>query len=221
MDFDFSQLRPGPWYPSIMFDETRAMQLVNMYLRLIYEQFPVVSIDEETEDNGNLAQIYRRSWSGRFRPRDHTVSINASKFHSMVESQGRGIRFRSYLFLFANYLVHEIGGHLFITFMNNGNHDPRAQTPPHIASELPGFSSFHRGESGQRLECLLFGGILEADREINRDDGEIWVPYIIKREDYGENIGFRVLQRAIDDTINYSEHLMACPQNKIALNSIM
>lgn len=74
--------------------------------------------------------------------------------------------------MFANCLLHEVGGHLFITFLNNGA--LVAQTPPHITSDVVGrYSDEHHGESGRRLECILFGGNLEFYKDRNQDDAQV------------------------------------------------
>lgn len=74
----------------------------------------------------------------------------------------------AFQFLFANTFVHEIGGHLLITFLYNG----RPVTPEGISysswfgQPQPGHSQ-PPGETGRHLEGLLFGGTVEYFRDEN------------------------------------------------------
>lgn len=61
-------------------------------------------------------------------------------------------RFRVYLFTFAKSMLHEIG-HMFVTFLTHGE----TTTPPHISGKVAGYEG-KRGEAGERLENLIFGG---------------------------------------------------------------
>ena len=121
--------------------------------------------------------------------------------------------------------MHELA-HLFINFLNYG--DPGANTPAHISSNIAGaFSNHEHGESGRRLECMLFGGNLTFHRDIGQGDGEVSqdtparpdrrdaemlssckqfrVPYIMKQDRQGGIVYYKVHQRAIDDLVSCSK----------------
>lgn len=68
--------------------------------------------------------------------------------------------FRTWQFIFANLLCHEIA-HLFVTFL--GNTSPGTMTPPTIGCGLPGVytDGIIKGEAGRWLEYVLFGGTFE------------------------------------------------------------
>lgn len=76
-------------------------------------------------------------------------------------------RFRNFQFLFATTFVHEVGGHLLITFLGNG----RPITPPDISA--PRYGSDDVGESGRYLELNLFGGNTEYFRDSKQDNGQV------------------------------------------------
>lgn len=67
------------------------------------------------------------------------------------------------MFLFATTLVHEAGGHVFMTFLNNG----RALTPSSVPA--PAYDNGNFGESGRYLELRLFGGTTEYFRGPSQD----------------------------------------------------
>ena len=64
--------------------------------------------------------------------------------------------FRSFVFMFAHVILHELG-HMLVTFLSRGE----AVTPPRIKAEVSGYSNRYRGEAGRNLELILFGGNLE------------------------------------------------------------
>lgn len=74
--------------------------------------------------------------------------------------------------MFALTLVHEIGGHLFVNFLWQGN---RPLTPPDILH--PYYEGDQSGgESGRWLELAVLGGGLEFYRDPNEDDGQVSSP---------------------------------------------
>lgn len=80
-----------------------------------------------------------------------------------------GPRFRTFQFLFANTFVHEVGAHLLITFLGQG----RPITPPTIGAATPGYSINGAGESGRRLETMLFQGTIEYYRDPSQDAHQV------------------------------------------------
>jgi hypothetical protein len=77
-------------------------------------------------------------------------------------------RFRTFQFLFATTFVHEVGGHLLVTFLSNGT---LPFTPAHLSA--PGYGIGRRGESGRYLELSLFGGNTEYYRDPRQDKGQV------------------------------------------------
>ena len=83
----------------------------------------------------------------------------------MINSVNRGDwnQFRTFQFLFANTILHEVGGHVLITFLSQG----RLMTPPQGPFRAAGYSNSQAGESGRTLETSLFGGTMEYYRDAN------------------------------------------------------
>lgn len=98
--------------------------------------------------------------------------INPSKWlqivRNMISSADSPKQFRLWIFQVAVVLMHEVGGHLMVTFLGHGHViTPRIMT-------IAGFNSHVRpdnGESGRILETWLLGGVAEfqSDRRL-RDD---------------------------------------------------
>jgi hypothetical protein len=87
----------------------------------------------------------------------------------MIQSVDNGDRFRTFQFIFAVAIVHEIGGHLLVTFLTNG----RSDSP--LALGVQGYNGRNIGESGRWLELSLFGGTSEfyRDRQIWDDNTQV------------------------------------------------
>ncbi|KAJ9395700.1 hypothetical protein DTO282F9_7320 [Paecilomyces variotii] len=93
----------------------------------------------------------------------------------MISSADSPKQFRLWIFQVAVVLMHEVGGHLMVTFLGHGHViTPRIMT-------IAGFNSHVRpdnGESGRILETWLLGGVAEfqSDRRL-RDDhpGKLWL----------------------------------------------
>ena len=83
----------------------------------------------------------------------------------MFESANRSDlnQFRTFQFLFANTILHEVGGHILITFLGQG----RPVTPPQQPFSIEGYSNDQAGESGRTLETFLLGGTIEYYRDAN------------------------------------------------------
>jgi hypothetical protein len=64
-------------------------------------------------------------------------------------------------------LLHEVGGHLLITFLSNGH----PITPPTISAPCYGNQAI--GEAGRYFELVLFGGTTEYYRDPAEDDGQV------------------------------------------------
>ena len=77
---------------------------------------------------------------------------------------------KTFKFRLANVFLHEIGGHLFMTYLGYGG----MRTPPsitghyHFSGECAEF-----GESGRRVEKDLFGGNVVFCRLVGDDDSQV------------------------------------------------
>lgn len=80
-------------------------------------------------------------------------------------------RFRTFIFLFANAFLHEIG-HTLVTFLTKG----RTGTPPHIKAQVRGYSGEFHGEAGRNLETIIFGGTLEYYLDHADDYSQVRLP---------------------------------------------
>ncbi len=89
----------------------------------------------------------------------------------MLASVDRGTRFRTFQFILAMAIFHEVAGHLLITFLSNG----RQGTP--IGITVNGYTNPRDGlgESGRWLELELFGGTSDfyRDQRIWQDNSQV------------------------------------------------
>ena len=86
----------------------------------------------------------------------------------MIASSGNATRFTVFQFMIAVMFVHEVGGHLFITFLSNGQ---RPLTPPSMRAGNHGDNRV--GESGRYLEQILFGGTMSFYRDPAQGDSQV------------------------------------------------
>lgn len=66
---------------------------------------------------------------------------------------------------------------MLVTFMSRG----RVWTPPHIGASNQGYQQFQAedvGESGRRLEFMVFGGMMEYYRDSQYDGKQVRYPYL-------------------------------------------
>jgi hypothetical protein len=86
----------------------------------------------------------------------------------MVAAQGQGEPFRGYQLKLACTFVHEVAGHMLLTFLDRD----RPVTPPTIGhAQYTGAQA--GGESGRFLEQRLWGGAIEFYREPSRGDLQV------------------------------------------------
>lgn len=85
----------------------------------------------------------------------------------MIRSAGTGQTFRVFQFKLACALVHEVAGHMLVTFLGRG----RSLTPPTIT--VAGYATQEGGESGRFLEMSLFGGCLEYYRASGQGENQV------------------------------------------------
>lgn len=62
---------------------------------------------------------------------------------------------RDFLFMFSNTIFHEVS-HIFTTYLTKG----KEKTPPTMNAQVTGTVHKTEGESGRRLEQLVFGGTI-------------------------------------------------------------
>lgn len=77
-------------------------------------------------------------------------------------------RFRTFIFMFANTFLHEIG-HVLVTFLTKG----RTWTPPRITAQVGGYSGDFHGEAGRNLETIIFGGTMEYYLDPADDESQV------------------------------------------------
>lgn len=71
----------------------------------------------------------------------------------MISSSDRPKQLRLWIFWISTIILHEVAGHLLITWLGNGN----VNTP--VIMNAPTFDPpSHEGESSRVLEAILFGG---------------------------------------------------------------
>ena len=173
------------WYPRLNGNSSIAQQRVDKFLEAIRTAFPIVCVDETISTPDILACHPRGEWIGDFNPRQQAVNLNASvcarvayisiisnyrkRVDDMVKaaSSGDGPNFRVFQFLFANTFLHEIGGHLLITYLGQG----KIATPKCIQHPL-----YAGGEAGRALERMMLGGSLEYFRDKNQGNGQASCP---------------------------------------------
>ena len=75
---------------------------------------------------------------------------------------------RTFNFIFANAIFHELC-HLFSTFLTQG----RILTPSQFKAQVKGYVKEDKGEAGQYMETIIFGGTLEYLRDRNHGDRQV------------------------------------------------
>jgi hypothetical protein len=92
---------------------------------------------------------------------------------NMVASSGQGLNFRIFQFQLANTLLHEVGGHLLVTYIGTG----RPMTPPTVGH--PGYNPIQHGqvvpagEAGRNLESKIWNGTLEFYRDPQQGNTQV------------------------------------------------
>ena len=77
---------------------------------------------------------------------------------------------QTFIFLFANTFIHEVGAHLVVTFLAQG----RVNTPPSIRPNVTDYSNNNAiGESGRWFEEKFFQGTMEYFRDENQDNHQV------------------------------------------------
>ncbi|PGG96536.1 hypothetical protein AJ79_09554 [Helicocarpus griseus UAMH5409] len=190
VQYDQSLEQPG-WYGRLQEDMTLSLNLVDSFLDAVSTTFPLVCIDETIPTIDWLADHPRGEWSGIFNPRAQAVCINARRVDDMVASATSpdSVNFRIFQFLFAHTFLHEVGGHMLITYLSGGR---RPLTPPEMGHGLYGT------EAGRALERVAFRGALEYYCDFNQDDHQPGIPHLL----YENGTVQRISQAFIDGFTN-------------------
>ncbi|PGH09007.1 hypothetical protein AJ79_05802 [Helicocarpus griseus UAMH5409] len=120
-------------------------------------------------------------WHGEledFNPREHMIHINSQRLEDLMAAADAGTlmadrHFQTFVFQLANTFVHEVGGHLLMTFLSDLIVDENGQmarpfTPPSVTYSNYGTrDNCVAGESGRALEDILFGESLEYYHDPN------------------------------------------------------
>jgi hypothetical protein len=166
---------------------------VDLFAIRVRNRLPKVIVDENMTNPRVLGTHSRLPWEGtkaQFRPEDQTVSINASvgdlgcanflDLFTLTQGQrckdlvraskhSEDSQYRRFIFQLACTFVHEIGGHMFVTFLIHGNRKTPLNIGPRQSQEH-GVSSV---EAGRFLERRLFGGNLEFYRDATKDEHQV------------------------------------------------
>ena len=164
-------------------------QVSNGFVDLIIVEFTMVVLDEALKSPDSRGFHTRRPWDGTFKPAHQTISISAMvsrpfiKFCNKVTAQELTVyqladrmadayeravdedsedskhRFRAFLFMTADTLLHEMA-HVFITYLSKG----QSLTPRQV-NTLPTTEEEIEGEAGRALEGLMFGGTINYFHE--------------------------------------------------------
>jgi hypothetical protein len=147
-----------PDFPVIVIDETLVnLDILASHPRGLVEQTPFVPSDQMIQLNG-LVSLRMEQYGSLI-----SLTIAHQRVRDMVSSalraNGLPKEFQIFQFIFATAIAHEVGGHLFVTYLTGG----RPITPPEITA--PGYEGQQvGGESGRFLELSLFGGNIEIYR---------------------------------------------------------
>ncbi|CAD6575623.1 MAG: hypothetical protein ASARMPREDX12_007396 [Alectoria sarmentosa] len=204
---EYNRSNPRAWYQDPRYGYETTEDVVVTFINVILASFPIVYIDESITSPGTLGGHPRRAWDHHFQPRDQSILLNGWRVRDMVAaatrahrtndpSDNENKRFRTFIFLFANTFLHEIG-HTLVTFLTKG----RTSTPRHIRATIRGYSADGRGEAGRNLEEIIFGGTMEFYRDRADDDSQPGIPHTFTREGVR-----RISQESIDDTVRYYFH---------------
>ncbi|KAK2759805.1 hypothetical protein FQN54_002539 [Arachnomyces sp. PD_36] len=183
--------------------QAQARQSVSQFLDHLKVGFPVVVIDQTLTNPDTVAYHARGEFTPPFRPETQGIWLNGPRVTHMVESgENHGIPsrrkwFQIFQFMFAVAIAHEIGGHLFVTFITQG----RPITPPNITA--PGYGGQQSGgESGRAFESALFGGCVEFYRNSTLGDVQPGIPHIL-----GPDLQSRkIADDTIDSVTSYDVH---------------
>lgn len=109
--------------------------------------------------------------------------IQRMRYMVQAANSGEAQKFRTFQFQLANTILHEVGGHLLVTYIGAG----RPFTPPTIGH--PQYNLLQHGavvptaEAGHNLERRLWRGTLEFYRNPAEDNTQVshWIKQLVRR----------------------------------------
>ncbi|KAK2738227.1 hypothetical protein FQN55_000642 [Onygenales sp. PD_40] len=135
----------------------------------------------------------RGEWSGNFNPAAQAIYVNLRLVQEMVNNSSSVPVFQRFQFQFVNLFFHEIGAHLFITYLYHGRpRTPKEVMPQNwIGQPQPGDDADSLGESGRMLETFAFGGTLEFY------NNPISTPYIVGDSGAAKRVTASAIQKVV------------------------
>ncbi|MCJ1312799.1 hypothetical protein MMC25_006475 [Agyrium rufum] len=159
---------------------SKAEDLVMLFMCKITTVFPAMwcTGNMPLSTHGYMIRREDRSVLARghdaFNPRDHTVHINGYRVGAMIQAARQPRWFRNYLSHTTYCILHEVAGHMFVTFLNGR----RGVTPVDLRHPLPWTKAGpNQGESGEYFEYKFFGGMVQWIKDPKSD---IWHPGVPK-----------------------------------------
>ncbi|KAK2768654.1 hypothetical protein FQN54_000510 [Arachnomyces sp. PD_36] len=200
---------------------TQASHVVDLFISKISQKFPGIIVDATIADVRMLGYHVGVAWQGsldQFNTRSQVVHVNAARLQDLISAanttpasnHGR-TQFRIFMFQLANTLVHEVGGHLFMTFISQNMLSPTGQLQRPFTPESVTYSDYGSqgvGESGRLLESAIFGGSMEYFRDNTAGDRQAGVPYILNETN---NSVRRISQTTIDNFVINQDFVFPYP----------
>ncbi|KAI9737937.1 MAG: hypothetical protein M1834_009307 [Cirrosporium novae-zelandiae] len=160
------------------------------FVGYLWDEFPLILIDPYMTDKSQTACYKRQPWQGEFSMRFQFVfrvddMINAAQNRLDEE-------FRRFQFMFAMALIHEVGGHLLISFLTSGAGSTPEMVYPHFFNSAEPSQS---GESGRYLEWTLFGGCHEWRENTNQGSRQAGIACLVDEDEIVSPIAEKVIDR--------------------------
>ncbi|KAI5287711.1 hypothetical protein KEM52_001452 [Ascosphaera acerosa] len=178
--------------------ESWDQQAAKQYVALICAEWPDVLIDETLQWPTNFANVERRPW-GRADHED--TGFAPHRFLRIHAMHGCGPEDACrYMFQLVVTMVHEVGGHLFVTYLTRGRaHTPRAMRHPNY------FPTIYEGapESGRFLELALFGGALVFAGDGSTRFQQSGIPYLVAPDGLARRVNPQAMCKTITGAINF------------------
>ncbi|OJD25585.1 hypothetical protein ACJ73_03042 [Blastomyces percursus] len=168
-----------------------ARQAVQLFVDKISAKFSGIVIDSSINTVQMLGFHVGIVWHGGledFDPRKHMIHINAQMAAADAGTPMADKHFQTFIFQLANTFVHEVGGHLLMTFLSDLIVDENGQvarpfTPPSVSySNYAACDNCMAGESGRALEDILFGGSLEYYHDPSGGPRQPGIPYLLDED---------------------------------------
>ncbi|CAD6576917.1 MAG: hypothetical protein ASARMPREDX12_008046 [Alectoria sarmentosa] len=205
---EYSILRPKAWFLQGPATEEQMARLSEDFIDKVLTTFPYVFVDDSMKNPVRMAVHWRNKWDSDFKFSDQYITLNGLRLRHMLaaamcanssedEDDLDQQDHRAFLFMFANCLLHEIS-HVFFTYLGKGTE----HTPPimkaNMTDTVDDTEDKTMGESGRKLELLVFGGAMDIlrDAKAGTPDDRCGTPYM--NVDGGWH---RVTQETIERTV--------------------